>query len=125
MQTAVGGSWFQIIKSVGVALAISLLSTAALSAALGFFNASDGVIYAVNQAIKVVSVAIGCMAGIRGEKGFLKGIGVGILFTLLSYLAFSALGGDFSLGWLIFAELAIGVFAGALGGALAVNFSRN
>jgi len=68
---------------------------------------------------------IGCLAGLREEKGLLKGLGVGLLFTALSYLAFSAIGGDFSLSWLIFAEIAIGAAAGAVGGALAVNLRRN
>ena len=120
-----GGSFFQILKSVGIALLFSLLSVAALGGALRYFGASDKIVYPINQAVKVLAIAIGCLAGLREEKGLIKGIGVGLLFTALSYLAFSAIGGDFSLSWLIFAEIAIGAAAGAVGGALAVNLRRN
>jgi hypothetical protein len=46
------------------------------------------------------------------------------LFTALSYLAFSAFGGDFSLSWLIFVEVGVAFLAGALSGILAVNLKR-
>ena len=112
-KNAVGGAPFQIIKSVGIALVFSL-----------FFSVSDKVIYPVNQAVKVLAVFVGCLAGVRGEKGWIKGVGVGLLFTALSYLAFSCVGGDFSLSWLILAETAIGAVAGALSGAISVNLRR-
>ena len=125
MQRSVGGSGFQILKSVGIALIFSLICVAALGSALRFFGVSDKIVYPINQAVKVFSIVLGCLAGLREEKGFIKGVGVGLMFTALSYLAFSALGGDFSLSWLIFAEIAIGAVAGAIGGALAVNLRRN
>jgi hypothetical protein len=57
-------------------------------------------------------------------KGGLKGGIIGLLFAAVSYLAFSALGGDFSLSWLIIAELLLGLFVGALSGIIAVNVRR-
>ena len=81
-------------------------------------------IYTVNQVLKAVALAVGVLAFIRGEKGWLKGGVSGLLFTGLSYLAFSAIGGDFSLSWLIFAELAIAFLVGAISGILAVNMKK-
>ena len=40
---------------------------------------------------------------------------------MLTYLVFAMVGGDFSLSWLILAELAFGAVAGALSGIVAVN----
>ena len=68
---------------------------------------------------------LGALVFVREEKGFLQGVAIGALFTALSYLSFSALGGDFSLSWLIFAELALGLFVGAVSGAIAVNIRRD
>jgi putative membrane protein (TIGR04086 family) len=115
---------FQILKGVGIALALSFLGVIILASILRFTPLPDGVIYPVNQTIKVVSAGIGALLFVRGEKGFLKGGAIGALFTALSYLSFSAIGGNFSLSWLIFAELALTLLAGALCGAIAVNMRR-
>ena len=91
---------------------------------LRFTPLPDKVIYPVNQTVKVVAILLGSLLFVRGEKGFLKGGAIGLIFTALSYLAFSAIGGNFSLSWLIFAELALAIFAGVVGGAIAVNLRR-
>ena len=122
---AVGDTAFQIIKSVGISLVFSLFLSVAIACALRFFSVSEKVIYPINQGVKVLAVFVGCLAGVRGEKGLIKGVVAGLLFTALSYLAFSSIGGDFSLSWLILAETAIGVAAGALSGAISVNLRRN
>ena len=116
---------FQILKGTGLALALSFLGVIILASILRLTPLSDSVIYPVNQTVKVISVALGALLFIRGEKGFAKGGAIGALFTALSYLSFSAIGGDFSLSWLIFAELALVVFAGMLCGAIAVNLRRS
>ena len=115
---------FSIVKGALFSVAFSLLSAIVFAVILRAGSISDKVIYPVNQAIKVVAVALGTLLFVRGEKGWLKGGVIGLIFTALSYLAFSALGGDFSLSWLIIAELAVGFFSGALSGILAVNVKR-
>ena len=102
-------------------MAISLLSVIVFAVILRSTSIGEKAIYPVNQTIKAISIALGTLVFVRGEKGWLKGGAVGLLFTALSYLAFSALGGDFSLGWLIFAEMAIALLVGAVSGILAVN----
>ena len=124
-ETNVGGGFFQILKGVALALAFSFLGAVILANILRFTPLPDKVIYPVNQTVKVLCVLLGALSFVRGEKGFLKGVAIGLLFTALSYLAFSALGGDFSLSWLIFGELFLGAFAGAVGGAIAVNLKKS
>ena len=124
LSNAVGDTAFQIIKSVGISLVFSLFLSVAIACALRFFSVSEKVIYPINQGVKVLAVFVGCLAGVRGEKGLIKGLVAGLLFTALSYLAFSALGGDFSLSWLIFVEVGVAFLAGALSGILAVNLKR-
>lgn len=115
-----GNTFFTLLKGAGIALAISFFCIVILAGLLRAAVVPDKVIYPVNQVIKALAVALGAMT-IRGEKGWLKGGALGLIFTSLSYLAFSAIGGDFSVSWLILAELLVAVAAGALGGALGVN----
>ena len=124
-ETTVGNGLFQILKGALLALAFSFLMTVIFANVLRFTPLPDKVIYPVNQTVKVLSIAVGTLVFIRGEKGFLKGIAVALIFTALSYLAFSAIGGDFSLSWLIFAELFIAILSGIISGAVAVNLRRN
>ncbi len=118
---SVGGQWFQIIKGVALALGLSLLGTIILAAVLPATPLENKAMYPLNQTVKVVAVFVGALAVVRGEKGFLKGAVIGVLFTALSYLTFSAIGGDFSLSWLIICELLLCVASGAIAGAIGVN----
>ena len=115
---------FDVIKGVALALAFSFLAAIVFAAILRAVNIPDSVIYPVTQTIKGIAIVLGALVCTRGEKGWLKGGGVGLLFTALSYLAFSAIGGDFSLSWLIFVEIFIAFTLGALAGSLAVNLKR-
>ena len=123
-ETATGNAFFQILKGAAFALGFSLLAVIIFANILRFTPLPDKVIYPVNQTVKVVAILLGSLIFVRGEKGFLKGGAIGLIFTALSYLAFSAIGGNFSLSWLIFAELALAIFAGVVGGAIAVNLRR-
>lgn len=116
-----GNRFFNILKGALLALAISLFLSVLFAAVLKATNLSQKVVYPVAQVIKNLSVLIGVLAVVRGEKGWLQGVSVAGLSTAFSYLTFSAIGGDFALSWLIFIELLLTILTGALGGALAVN----
>ena len=120
-ETTYGNGFFAIVKAVLLSLAVSLLSAIVFAVILRSTSMDEKVIYPVNQTVKIIAVCLGTLVFVRGEKGFIKGGGIALVFTALSYLAFSALGGDFSLSWLIFAELGVALFAGVVSGAVAVN----
>ena len=115
---------FSIVKGVAFAMAVSLLAAIVLAVLLRGGFLSNVIIYPINQAVKSVALALGTLLFIRGEKGLLKGVAVALLFTGVSYLAFSAIGNDFSLSWLILAELALAAIVGGISGLLAVNLKR-
>ena len=123
-ENSFGNGLFSVVKGVALALACSLLFSVLFACVMRFAPLSDTIIYPVNQVIKVLSVAVGTFLFVRGEKGWLKGSAIALLFTALSYLAFSAIGGTFALSWLIFVELGFTVGVGALSGILAVNLRR-
>lgn len=120
-----GNVFFRIIKGVGLALAFSFLCSVVLAGVLTVASLPDKVIYPIDQTVKVLAIALASLVCVRGEKGLLQGLAIGALFTALSYLAFSAIGGDFSCSWLIFAELALALFCGGVCGAVAVNLRRD
>ena len=119
-----GAILFSIVKGVALALAFSFLCAVIFASILRFAPLPDKIIYPVNQGIKLCSIVLGTIVFVRGEKGWLQGLAISLLFTALSYLAFSAIGGSFALSWLILLELLIAVIAGVLSGAIGVNLRR-
>ena len=119
-----GNGIFTVIKATLLALAISLLSAVVFAVFLRVSSIGDGWIYPINQLLKGVSIVVGVFLFAEGEKGWLKGGGTGLLFTALSYLAFSALGGGFTLSWLILLELFAAFLIGSISGILAVNLKK-
>ncbi len=112
---------FCVVKGAAFALVLSFLSAVVFAVILHCCQVNAKLVYPIAQTLKAVCLCLGAVVFVRGEKGWLKGMGVGLVFTALSYLAFSSLGGDFSLSWLIFLELALSLAVGALGGIVGVN----
>ena len=123
-ENSYGNDFFTILKGVGVAMVFALLLSAGFACLLRFTPIPDKTVYPITQTIKLVSIVLGVLAFVRGEKGWLKGGAIALLFIALSYLTFSAFGGDFSLSWLLFAELAFSLIAGLVSGIIAVNMRR-
>ena len=124
-ENRVGNEWFELIKGAALALGTALITTVIFAWILRYAPISEKWIYPINQTIKILSIAVGTLVCVRGEKGFLKGGAIALLFTALSYLTFSALGGNFALGWVVLVEVVLAIFAGVIFGAIAVNFRRN
>ena len=118
------GGVFSIVKAVGLALGACFLATIILACILRISSLPNKAVYPILQTVKVLFVLFSAALFIRGEKGWLKGGAVGLLFTALSYLTFSAIGGDFSLSWLVLVEIVLALFAGVIGGVIGVNLRR-
>ena len=113
---------FQIVKAALAAVAACVVGAFVFALVLRFSAIPDRAILPVNETLKAAAICLGAMLFIKGDKGLLKGALTGVFTVALSYLAFSALGGDFSLSWLIFAELFFGAVVGGASGVAAVNF---
>ena len=124
MENSYGNSVISLLKGVASALALSFVFALVFALVLRFVALPNQAIYPTNQVLKGVSLCVGVLLHIRGEKGWLKGGLCGVLFTALSYLLFSGIAGNFSLSWLALVELVLAFFAGALGGVIGVNLRR-
>ena len=110
------------IKAVLIAIVCALVLTSAIARIMHVTAMPDKMILPVNLTIKAASVFVGCALSLRGQKGWLRGMFVGLAFTCLSGLLFGLLGGDFAFSWLLIVEVLFGLIAGALSGMFSVNF---
>ena len=118
------GGAFAVIKGVLTAVLISVVFSIFFAVVLRVAPVPDRVIYPVNQVVKVLAAFLGALFFVRGEKGWKKGLLVGILFFALSYVTFSGVGGTFSLSPLALAELLFTTLGGVIGGVIGVNLRR-
>ena len=123
MDGNVKGYVLETLKSVVTATLITLVSVLFFVFIVKLADLSEGVIKAVNQFIKIVSLFLGCFFRIKGGKGLLKGVSVGIIYTVLIYSIFSLIGGN-AFGAGFFIDLAFGLAVGAVSGVVAVNLKR-
>lgn len=113
-----------VIKGALIALSISLISICIFAFVLRFMDISADLIKPVNQVIKIVSIVIGALIGLKNikEMGIISGFVVGILYTLFAFIVFSLLNGGFSFSPSFINDLLFGGIAGSIAGIVAVNF---
>ena len=116
-------NFLQILKGVGVSLVVSLVGILVFAFVLRFVNIGDNLIKIINQVIKVLSVLLGVSLTLKKDKtkGLLKGAGVGALYTLLAYLVFSVLVGNFNFGLSLVFDTIFAAVIGLICGVIFVN----
>ena len=107
----------QTCKSVCVSALIVLAAVLVFALFIRLFSVSSAVIMPVNQVIKLLSVAAGCILCLR-EKPVLCGAATGAATAVVTYFLFSAVAGAISFGWGNVADFLFGAAAGAVGGAI-------
>lgn len=114
-----------IVRSALFAIILSILLVMAFAIIAKFANIAENVIEPVNIAIKILSVAAGCLIGVRHDsKGLIKGIVIGLLYSGLTYLIFATVCGDFTQNPMTVYDIIACIVAGVLSGILAVNVKR-
>ena len=116
--------FLQSFKAAILGVLLSLLFALLLALVARFVGISDGARLVTAQTLKAISLAVGCMLSLRGEGGWKKGSLTGVIFTLLTYLSFSGIGG-FGLSWKILLDLALGLSVGTFSGIAAVNLRHS
>lgn len=115
-----------VLKGALMALSISLIGILIFAFILRFTSISDGAIKPINQAIKIVSIVLGTVWGLKKSKemGLISGLIIGILYTIIAFIAFSILDGQFEFSRTIVNDLLFGSIIGAISGIIAVNFRK-
>ena len=112
-----------IAKGLLAAVLLTLLLMAAVAALAVFLRVSDGLITALNQLMKLATILLGAAVAVGrgGQRGFLTGMTLAMLYMALGYAAYVALGGnDFSVPGML-GEILIGAALGAVAGAVLSN----
>lgn len=108
----------QTCRSICVSALIVLAAVLVFALFIKLFSISSAVIMPVNQVIKLLSVAAGCILCLR-EKPVLCGAAAGAGTAVVTYFLFSAVAGAISFGWGNVADFLFGAAAGAVGGGIA------
>ena len=123
MKGARAKAMLAMLRGVLAAAAATLLGMLLLAAAVIYLEVSDGALAALNQLLKLLCVALGARfaVGVGGERGFLTGAAVGLVYMILGYVLYWQLGGAlFSVSAMLL-EMLVGGMAGAVVGALCAN----
>ena len=115
-----------IVKTVVIAVLISMVLVLVFALIVKATDLSDDAIGYVNVGIKIVSVLLGTILGFKsgGSGGWLKGLISGLLYVLTSFLVFASISGNFSLGDLSWVDVLTGAVVGLICGVIAVNVKK-
>lgn len=127
MEKSVVRSILDVIKTVVIAVLISMVLVLVFALIVKATDLSDATIGYVNQGIKIVSVLVGTLLGFRrgGKGGWLKGLLSGLLYVVTSFLVFAAISGSFSVGELSWVDVLMGAVVGLICGVIAVNVKKS
>ena len=124
--TSIGGKViFGYIKALMLSLIITFASIILFAFIIKWANLNDNIISPVNLVIKAGSVFVGAYVFTKGQtKGIFKGFLFAILYTLIAFIVFSSLVGDFVLGLGLVADFAFTGLVGAIAGIIGANSKK-
>ena len=118
-------SFFQsVIKGLIISLIFTIFFICIFALLISVFNIPNQAIKPINQLIKILSVFIGCFFSISGDKGLLKGLILGTVITLITYLIFSIIAKTNVFSVSILWEILLGIAVGGLSGIISVNVKK-
>lgn len=118
--------FLDILKGAIVAISTTLILILLFAFLVRFANISDKFIFPINQVIKVISLTLGIIVMLKNnnEKGFLKGLLLGITYYILSYLLFSILQARFTFEMKNIYDMVLTTLASGLIGIIVVNIKK-
>ena len=118
--------WLTVLKGALVSLSVSLVGILIFAFFIKYVAVPTAAIKPVNQVIKGLSLLIGCFIALRksDKMGLVTGLLIGLLYTILAFLVFSILDGNFEFSKTLVNDLLFGGIIGAICGVIAVNLRR-
>ncbi len=115
-----------LLKGSLMALSICLILILIFAFILRFVAISDSLIKPINQVIKTISILVGTFYGLKKCKdmGLISGLLIGLMFTIISFFAFSILDGNFEFGISLVNDCLFGSIIGGICGIIAVNLRK-
>ena len=114
-----------VSKALVLALVFTLAFILIFALVMQWCNVPTAWVTPINQVIKGVSLLLACLIAFRGtSNGWRKGLVLGDIYIIVAWVLFSALSGEWEIGWSVLIDLATGGMMGLLSGAIAVNVKR-
>lgn len=112
-----------VLKAISFAIIFTLIGLVILTVLVTITDISEVAIKGINQFIKIVSVFIGCMFSFDKNKGYIKGLICGVIYTCAVYLIFLIFGGNLTFKSFIIDLVCSGI-VGFISGIIAVNVKK-
>lgn len=114
------------LKGSLIALSISLLGILIFAFILRFVALPDNAILPINQVIKGLSVLLGTILALKKshQMGLISGLLIGLVYTIISFVTFSILDGNFSFSLSLLNDILFGGIVGGICGIIAVNLKK-
>jgi putative membrane protein (TIGR04086 family) len=125
MSANYGMAW-DVAIGTGGALIAALVFVALFAVGIKATGISENSIPVVNEVAKVLCILFGSWLSVRrhASKGWMRGGLTGLLYIVLAFVIFSAIDGDWSIGWGFASDLAMGAVVGGIGGIIFVNLRK-
>ena len=113
-----------VIKGSLFALIITLITVLIFGIVIKLTSISNEIIMPINQVIKVISIFFGIIFSFKTKQsGAVKGLLVGLVYTLLSLFIFLIIGGTLE-GSFNYLDLIFGAVLGTISGIVSVNTGK-
>ena len=114
---------YKLLRGVAVAVLCTLPGMALLALTVVLVPVEDSALVALNQLLKALSVFVGVYAAVGrgGNRGFVTGAAVGLVYMLLGYGLYCALEGSAGAWALLGGEALFGALIGAVSGSVIAN----
>lgn len=118
-----GSKFALILKSVGIAILLTIIMILVLSIVLSFSTIKESVIMPTVIFISAFSILISSFFAAKriDSRGIIYGSIIGLVYMLILYIISSILSFNFSLNGNAVVMVSFGVIGGAIGGILGVN----
>ena len=115
-----------IINGAIISIALTLIFILAFAFIIRFTNLDEKWIFPINQVIKIVSLFIGMIIAFKknSNKGLIKGIIIGLLYYILSFVVFSILQASFSIDIKNLYDLLLTTFMSGIIGIIIINIKK-
>lgn len=115
----------RLLIGLAIAIAFTVAAMLILAVALITLDAEDKTISIINQFVKIAAILFGTIFAVPrgGERGLASGVFIAVVYTVLGYICYLALGGaSFSFTGML-GEILIGTAVGAVCGAVRANLN--
>lgn len=113
-------SFLSVLKGTFWAISMSLICVLIFAFVIKFTSISENLITPINQVIKIVSILFGAyvMSKKLRANGWLWGLILGAMYTLLAFVIFSILNGQFDVNISLLNDLIFGSIIGLIAGII-------